>query len=318
MGTVIHGMGSRVEKAPLPSVLMAMLPPRLGEELAREARTCGPIEELRLRRGRCSSLTTSRGNRLLRTVLSNEELDTLVQRICDGSLYAHRDSIARGYVTLSGGIRVGICGRATVENDRVIGVYEISGLNIRLPVRMERLGAGLCRRLRDRHEGMLIYAPPGEGKTTLLRCIAAQMASGQAPLRVAVVDTRGELGFSLEASGLCVDILTGYPRGLGIEIATRTMNAQLIVCDEIGDMEEARAILSAQSCGVPLVASAHADSVIGLLRRSGLEPLHRARIFGSYVGIRRPVGGGEFHYTVTEWEAANGSLQADRNFVACP
>jgi stage III sporulation protein AA len=134
------------------------------------------------------------------------------------------------------------------------------------------------------------------------------MASGFSPWRVAVIDTRGELSFSLSGEGLCLDVLSGYPRGIGIEIATRTMNAQLIVCDEIGDTREAEAIMAAQNCGVPFLATAHADSIRELLKRTGIAKLHEARVFGCYVGIKRR--GSDFNYTFTEWEDADIALQS--------
>ena len=129
-------------------------------------------------------------------------------------------------------------------------------------------------------------------------------------MRVCVIDTRGELGAFWGDRSLSIDLLSGYPRALGIEIATRTMNAELILCDEIGEEREANAILSAQNCGVPFVASAHAEDVQGLLRRSGIRRLHEAGVFGAYVGIRRRPGERDFLYTVTDWESANDCLQA--------
>jgi stage III sporulation protein AA len=116
-----------------------------------------------------------------------------------------------------------------------------------------------------------------------------------------VIDTRGELGFDCDEPTLCLDILRGYPRARGVEIATRTMSAQLMVCDEIGDVEEATALVAAHNGGVPLVATAHGGSVEELLRRTGLRMLHRARLFGAYVGIRRD-GRGDFLYRTTRWE----------------
>ena len=180
------------------------------------------------------------------------------------------------------------------------------------------MGGEVCRLLRrlNRGEnapgGILIYAPPGEGKTTLLRGVSVGLSGGdgQPPLRTVVVDTRGELGFETEGRDLCLDILRGYPRARGVEIATRTLSAQVIICDEIGDTDEALSLISTHHGGVPLVATAHGGSVRELLRRTGLRLLHEARLFGAYVGIRRD-GRGDFVYRVTPWEQAESSTDAD-------
>lgn len=308
MATTIRTTPRREARTPIPAFLAECLPLRLREELRRYASMESPMEELRLRCRRRASFTVGQKNVWLDTVLTREEMDGTLYAFCDGSLYAHRDTLAKGYLTLAGGIRVGVCGRAAAEGNDLLGIYDIDGLNIRLPAPFGGMGEPVCRLLRRQEagSGVLIYAPPGVGKTTLLRCVAERLASGREPWRVVVVDTRGELGCFLTASELCLDVLTGYPRERGMEIAVRTMNAQVIVCDEIGDREEVRAILSAQNCGVPLVASAHAESVAGLLRRDGIRELHQARVFGAYVGIGRSARGGEFDYTITDWETANG------------
>ena len=180
----------------IPATLLDLLPPRLTEELRRRGPALGRVEELRLRAERRASVTVGQTNRLLDTALSRGEMDALVTRLCDGSLYAHRDALAGGWLTIPGGIRVGICGRAAVEGERIIGIYDVSGLNIRIPGGQRGLGERVCRLLRSRSDGrgVLVYAPPGGGKTTLLRCVAARMAAGAEPLRVVVIDTRGEIG----------------------------------------------------------------------------------------------------------------------------
>ncbi len=292
----------------IPRELLSILPYRLSDEIRRVAGG-ERVEEIRLRCERCASITIKNRSLMLSCVLSRDEMDAFLSSICKNSLYAYKDTINSGYVTLRSGIRVGVCGRATIDDGRVLGVYDVSSMNIRIPLRFSRIGEPVCRILRSQKggRGVLVYALPGEGKTTLIASVCVKMASGETPLRVCAVDTRGELSGVLKEKSLCLDILSGYPRGLGIEIATRTMNAELIVCDEIGDVGEAEAIISAQNSGVPFLATAHADNLYGLLRRSPIRLLHGAGVFGSYVGIKRS-DSGEIRYTVNSWEEADAAL----------
>ena len=286
----------------------------------------GAVEEIRLRAGRQASVTVGGRNVMCGVALSGADLSALLTSMCGGSLYAYSQTIHQGYVSLPNGIRVGVVGRAVCEEGKVIGVCEISGLCIRLPHRHGTIGREICRLFRCLNSertaprGILIYAPPGEGKTTLLRGIIAGRAGkdGDIPLRTVVVDTRGELGFETDGEGLCLDILRGYPRGRGVEIATRTLSAQVIVCDEIGDTDEALTLISSHHGGVPLIASAHAGSPEELLCRTGIRLLHEAHLFGAYVGIRRD-GRGDFEYRITpRGDADRIAIQADGNELSLP
>ena len=294
----------------LPGVLTSILPARLCRQVE-EATPAGLVpEELRVRRGRAASVTVSGRNIRLCTILSGAEMDDLLLAMCEGSLYAHSETVSRGYLILKDGIRVGVCGRAGVVDGRVMGVSDVSALCIRLPHPTPPIGCEIVSLLHQLEltRGVLIYGPPAEGKTSLLRSVAAQMAGGEHPLRVAVVDTRGELGFSLGSPALLIDLLSGYPRGLGISVATRTLSAQLIVCDEIGDMGEAKEIVEAHTSGVPLLASAHAACIEELLARPGMRLLHESRCFGAYVRLFRQPGNFQFRYDILGWEAADGLL----------
>ena len=146
---------------------------------------------------------------------------------------------------------------------------------------------------------MMIYSEPGVGKTTALREICARLAARPYNLRVAVVDTRFEICGALGGE-LTVDALSGYPRSTGMEAAVRCLSPQLIVCDEIGNLSDADAIIQSMGAGVPTVVSAHAGSVGELLMKPYINRLISDGAFDYLVGIKRREGRAE--YTVTETE----------------
>ena len=289
------------KQSSLPSILLSCLPPHFCDAILRTG-AC-PIEEIRLHRGRILTVTSRQKNLGCGVVVSEGEIQNVFSRMCGGSLYAYEQTIRRGYIPLEGGIRVGVCGSAACEDGKIIGVHSITGLMIRIPHAVSVDTTTLLHTFfADRSQrGMLIYAPPGVGKTTLLRALAGNAASPRYGRHTVIVDTRGELNVDLNDSNLNLDILCGYPRDVGIEIAVRTLGAQLVVCDEIGSMADARATLGAANCGVPLIASTHAATLDELLERPAIGILHRAHVFEWYVGLsRRTIHG--FEYDIGEWK----------------
>ncbi len=273
----------------------ACLPARLRDELRR--RRLDRLDELRLRAGGACGVVFDRRETRLDTRLDGDALGEIVKRLCGGSLYAYADSIREGFITLPSGVRVGLCGRAVTERGGITAVYDIGSLCIRIPHRVSGIGERIARLIQAERVGVLIYSSPGVGKTTLLRALIERLASGSSPMRLAVIDTRGELSPG-QPPGLTVDWLCGYPRGVGIEIAARVLNPELIVCDEIGaDLAEAGAIRAAHNCGVPLLASAHASALSELRAKSGIALLCEGAIFGCFVGLER-TSGPDYRYRI--------------------
>ncbi len=243
------------------------------------------ISEIRLRASEKASVTALGENISLGECVSQAEISECVTRLCRGSVYAHMETIRNGYICTQDGIRVGVCGRLAADGR---AVSEITSVNIRIA----HIIRGVCERLLKLCyeppviKSLLIYSPPGIGKTTVLRELAVRFG-GELSRRVALIDTRGELYIEKMFSGTMCDILSGYPRAQGIEIATRTLSPEVIICDELGDAEEARQILTAQNTGVPIIASAHASSLGGLLSRPNIRMLHEAGVFSGYVGLSR-------------------------------
>ena len=306
MSTVITVRGKERKRAGCSAMerVKSFLPYAVGREIEEVIRGLGndTVEEIRLRGGRRVSLTVGGigGKRSLRLsyVCAQDELFSILTAMCDGSLYAYSESIIKGYISLEGGIRVGVCGRASVEEGKILGVRSISALNVRLPcgiMEADRLICGRIRAAAVKGEGTLVYSPPAQGKTTLLRSLAYSLSRD---MRVALVDTREEFGGYFEGDGLFLDVLSGYPKAEGIRIATAFMSPELIICDEISP-DEARAIAEAQNCGVPLLASTHGGDIDGLLRREGMRALYDAGVFGLYLGIRISYGRG-FEYNLQD------------------
>lgn len=102
----------------------------------------------------------------------------------------------------------------------------------------------------------IIAGPPLSGKTTLLRDLARRLSgvSGGRYYRVAIVDERGEIAASSGGCPQCdvgfSDVLTGYPKDVGILTALRTLSPQIIICDEIGNLSETKRILEGMNSGV--------------------------------------------------------------------
>ncbi len=280
--------------SPLPKALTAVLPAALCEEITR--RGIPYIEEIRLHEDRVCTVSVGDKNLPLAFIANAVQMRETLQRMCGGSLYAYSQTIRQGYLTMSDGIRVGVCGTAATENAQVIGVSAVTGLIVRIPHRVRVDVSPLTERLFHPRTsgGMLIYSPPCVGKTTVLRAIAEAASASPYLRRTVAVDTREELCYSLSGSDLLLDILVGYPREIGIEIAVRSLGAQLVIVDEIGNRADAEAILAAANCGVPIVATAHASTFSELLMRPSVQKMHEARVFSHYVGLSRDANGIRF------------------------
>lgn len=276
--------------------------------------------EIRLRSDACSAVgyADAGGGRICIPLpqlrLTEQTLREILTRLCAGSVHAYDEGLRRGFFSPAElpGVRIGAAGQVLCRGGGVERLQSIRSLCLRLPHSVPACG-GIADALaavrgatvdirppekeRTRTTAIvptLFYAPPGEGKTTLLRClIRALCDAGTAagPLCGAVLDSGGELSGGGIFSGCTVDCFCGYPRGMGMALATRAFSPQVLFCDEIGTEEEAEEILRTQATGVPLIATAHADSFAMLQRRPCFARLLEHRVFARYVRLRRTQGG---------------------------
>lgn len=280
---------NRKSETALPQYLKNALAGELAEE-AEEIIGQLPdgLEEIRIRVGRFTEYKTGTMSKRGKYVPDRADMEEILFALCGGSVYAHGETLCQGYIRGEEGVRIGVVGHAVCQGNSVSALQRVTSLNIRLPVKLLRLsgvGTPYPELAQAAIGGLLICSPPGVGKTTALR-YTARALSGTG-YRVAVIDSRGELSYGLEAPGLSVDILDGYPRAIGIEIAIRTMCPDVIVCDEIGNAQECSALMGAVGAGVSVLATAHASNPDSALHRPGIAELCRNGIFSSVAFLSR-------------------------------
>lgn len=278
------------------------------EALALPPEEWGQVEELRLRIGWPMSAVFSGGERALGGLpITVHELDQLLELASRASVHAVMEQLRRGYLTIEGGHRVGLCGSAVMRDGEIHTLRRLSSASIRVA----RSVPGAARPLLTRLAGdepiasTLILAPPGLGKTTLLRDLIRCVSDGDGtlPRRVGVVDERGELaalwnGRPQLELGRRTDVVEGCPKAKGLMLMLRSMNPQVLAVDEITAPEDVAALVSAAGCGVTLLATAHGDSREELAARPLYRSLLEEHIFQRLVRIRWTEAGR--HYDIEE------------------
>lgn len=229
-------------------------------------------------------------------VLTRDGCGELLQRLCGGSVYAWEEELRQGFVTLDGGFRVGVCGRAIAGKAGVERFSDVTGFDFRIVRAVPGCAADVLPRLLDETGGVkstLVLSPPGRGKTTLLRELVRCLSDGLCgarPHRVALVDERYEVagavrGVPVFDLGVRTDVMTGLRKADGLTRMLAAMSPQVLATDELSRAEDADAVLDAETCGVRVVATAHARDLAGLLRRPPMRRLYEMGVFERYVAL---------------------------------
>ena len=274
--------------------VLSVLPEGMRREISRIERSFkhfpARLRELRVRVGGVSSLTVGGTRMPLSYRVRGEEAEGMLRAMTRGALYAFRSQMSRGYLTPWEGVRVGVVGERGAEGEAISSLGAISSFVFRIPHAPQTGGASLREFfLSSVNTGWLLLSPPGVGKTTALRLLGRALGRGEGARLAVAVDERGE--FLRSDAGGSLDVLSGYARAEGMEIALRTLGAEVLLVDEIGARRDAEILSEYLLAGVPVVATAHAKSLAEAERRPLLAPLFSLGAFDAVSVLSSSAGG---------------------------
>lgn len=204
-------------------------------------------------------------------ILKKEDIELMMKRISNYSLYAYEEEIKNGYITLPGGHRIGLCGEAVLDDENIKGIKNVSSLIVRINKEVKGCSKKILPYIcsKERIKNTLIISPPKCGKTTLLRDITKEVSNGNIYTegkKTVVIDERSEIGACLFGVpqldlGLRTSVIDSCPKSKGIMMAVRTLSPEVVICDEIGLKKDVEAIINALNCGISLITSIHGYDV---------------------------------------------------------
>lgn len=229
--------------------------------------------------------------------VSKANLEITLDLLCKNSVFAMAGELKSGFVTIVGGCRVGISGKAVLSEGKISYIKDVSGINIRIARGLCGVADSVIPRLIQNGQvrNTLIISPPQCGKTTMLRDIARQLSDGVRRLsfpgvKVGIVDERSEIaachqGIPIHDVGVRTDVLDGCPKAEGMIVMIRSMSPDVIVTDELGLEEDISSLKQVMNAGVKIITSVHGYSREDILNRPNLRELLESNAFECVVEL---------------------------------
>lgn len=233
------------------------------------------LQEIRMRTDRPIILKLREKDFILQHNMPQSEILQILERLCENSIYAYKNQICEGFITVKGGHRVGLTGSCVIENGKIVNVKYISSLNFRIAREVLNCSTRVLREIIDIENksiyNTILVAPPGRGKTTILRDAIRRLSNGIDEINFkgktcGVVDERGEIaamykGVPQNDVGIRTDIIENVSKNQGIHMLVRTMAPEIIACDEIGSSDDVEAIHYALFSGVKGIFTMHGKNI---------------------------------------------------------
>lgn len=271
------------------------------------------VNEIRLRNNKPISIYVDEDEKILDYKIRPIDLNKIIQRMSNYSIYAFDEELKQGYITIKGGHRVGVCGTCVIDNGKIKTIKNISSLNIRISRQIINCSKKLMPYLMNDSNllNTIIISPPKCGKTTLIRDISRNLSNGLITtnrnkvkgMKVCIVDERSEIagcynGVPQLDVGDRTDIMDNCLKSSGIMMAIRSMSPDVIICDEIGTYEDIKSVIAALSSGIKLITTIHGFGIEDLYNRDVFQEILKNKVFQRAVVLSnsRKVGTIEYVY----------------------
>lgn len=271
--------------------ILNALPRQIANEIMQIFSQCSnlinSLQEIRLRVAKPVILKQRNNDIVLQHIVKSEEILHILERFCENSIYAYKNQICEGFLTIRGGHRIGITGSCVIENGKIINIKYISSLNIRIARQVIGCSNSIINEIIDIDNqtilNTLVVSPPGKGKTTMLRDLVRQISNGIKSKgfigkTVGLIDERGEIascyrGIPQNDVGIRTDVIENVSKEKGVEILLRSMAPEIIACDEIGTLQDIQAIQKMLISGVKGLFTMHGSSIEDVEKNSEINKM---------------------------------------------
>ena len=253
------------------------------------------VTEIRMRGGKPLVIQT-RGTRFavkvsgLPFIVSRDEIDRVVAKASNFSVYAVGDEMKKGYIPY-GKYRIGVAGEGVLDDGKFLSVKNISSLVVRIPHQVENAADDVVNEVLKDPLSTLVISPPAAGKTTMLRELARHASKFY---NTVIIDERYELASMLNGKPTLdvgeADVVSGVPKIVAYENCVRALNPDVIVTDEVFRECEVDAICDVIRSGVKVFASIHGESVESLKSNHIFAPLFQVFEFAVVLSKKERVG----------------------------
>ena len=213
-------------------------------------------------------------------ICQSEDIESIIKKVCEHSIYAYNDKICAGFLTTKDGIRLGLAGECVFEKDKILTIKNFSSLNIRIPHEIINCSKQIFNNITNEKSiyNTLIVSPPFCGKTTILKDLARNI-DYVFNFSILIIDERGEFS---NVKGQNIDVLTYSNKEYALNVGVRVLSPNVIITDELCGESDWQCVKKASNSGVKIIASIHAETIDDVKKKEYFDK----SVFDRYVLLK--------------------------------